>query len=205
MENKLTELQARLKIFGMIFRIGSDLFRAPDFETACGMAVNNPAVLLKFKRATLLEDCGGTLRILAQYGQVAVNPHSEVASRQLALLGQMELVQDKPLRLRRRPEAGTENDPQIQVMLDDLLEEDGELIAFSLPVPAFLGDPGFSLVWLLEYDTPIPAYALTSASLLVHDLGEALFCHRCCGAVSRRRFRRQAPAPEDRRGGTKLA
>lgn len=189
--NKLAELQARLKIFGMIFRIGSDLFRAPDFETACGMAVNNPAVLLKFKRATLLEKAEGTLRILAQYGQVAVNPHSEVAMRQLALLGQAEeIAPDKPLRLRRNPEAGTENDPEIQPLLDDLLEEDGELIAFSLPVPPFLGDPGFSLVWLLEYDTPIPAYAQTSASLLVHDLGEALFCHRCCGAVTRRRFRK---------------
>ena len=194
MENKLSELQARLKIFGMIFRIGSDLFRAPDFDTACGMAVNNPAVLLKFKRATLFEKSDGELRILAQYGQLAVNPHSEVAQTQLALLGHAEFPPDKPLRLRRRPEADTPNDPEVQTLLDALLEEDGELIAFTLPAPEFLGDPGFSLVWLLEYDSPIPAYALTSASLLVHNLGEGLFCHRCCGAVARRRFRRRLSA-----------
>ena len=86
MENKLSELQARLKVFGMIFRIGSDLFRAPDFETAAGMAVNNPVSLLKFKRATLLEKADGRIRVVAQYGQVAVNPHAEVALRQVALL-----------------------------------------------------------------------------------------------------------------------
>lgn len=195
MENKLSELQARLKIFGMIFRIGSDLFHAPDFDTACGMAVNNPAILLKFKRATLLEKSDAGLRILAQYGQLAVNPHSEVAHRQLALFEQAEWPQDKPLRLSRCPEEGAEDrDLELQASLDALLEEDGELIAFSLPAPAFLGDPGFSLIWLLEYDTPIPAYALTSASLLVHSLGEALFCHRCCGAVARRRFRRRLSA-----------
>ena len=195
MENKLSELQARLKIFGMIFRIGSDIFRAPDFDTACGMAVNNPAVLLKFKRATLFEKSEGGLRILAQYGQIAVNPHSEVARTQLELLSGREFSPEKPLRMRRRPEEGAEaRDPETQALLDALLDEDGELIALSLPAPGFLGDPGFSLVWLLEYDSPIPAYALTSASLLTHSLGEGLFCHRCCGAVAHRRFRRRLSA-----------
>ena len=94
MENKLSELQARLKVFGMIFRIGSDLFRAPDFETAAGMAVNNPVSLLKFKRATLLEKADGRIRVVAQYGQVAVNPHAEVALRQVALLSKADFPED---------------------------------------------------------------------------------------------------------------
>ncbi len=191
MENKLSELQARLKVFGMIFRIGSDLFRAADFETAAGMAVNNPAALLKFKRATLLEKTDGKIRVIAQYGQVAVNPHAEVALRQVALLSKAEMPEDKPLRLTRTPEEGAEYLPEVQSALDALLEDGGELIAFQLPAPSFLGDPGFSLIWLLEYDTAIPAYALTSANLLVHSLGEGLFCHRCCSAAGQRRFRKK--------------
>ena len=191
MENKLSELQARLKVFGMIFRIGSDLFRAPDFETAAGMAVNNPASLLKFKRATLLEKADGRIRVIAQYGQVAVNPHAEVALRQVALLSRAELPEDKPLRLTRTPQEGAEYSPEVQNALDGLLEEEGELIAFQLPVPSFLGDPGFSLIWLLEYDSAIPAYALTSANLLIHNLGEGLFCQRCCSASGQRHFRKK--------------
>ena len=194
MENKLSELQARLKVFGMIFRIGSDLFRAPDFETAAGMAVNNPVSLLKFKRATLLEKADGRIRVVAQYGQVAVNPHAEVALRQVALLSKADFPEDKPLRLTRTPEEGTEYLPEVQDALNALLEEGGELIAFQLPAPAFLGDPGFSLIWLLEYDSAIPAYALTSANLLVHNLGEGLFCQRCCSAVGQRRFRKRLSA-----------
>lgn len=191
MENKLAELQARLKVFGMIFRIGSDLFRASDFDTAAGMAVNNPAPLLKFKRATLLEKADGRIRVVAQYGQVTVNPHAEVALRQVALLEKAELQEDKPLRLTRTPADGTEYAPEVQNALDALLEEGGELIAFQLPAPSFLGDPGFALIWLLEYDTAIPAYALTSANLLVHNLGEGLFCQRCCSAVEQRRFHKK--------------
>lgn len=194
MENKLSEMQARLKVFGMIFRIGTDLFRAQDFETAAGMAVNNPAPLLKFKRATLLEKADGRIRVVAQYGQVAVNPHAEVALQQVALLSKAEFPEDKPLRLTRTPAEGMEYLPEVQNALDSLLEEGGELIAFSLPVPNFLGDPGFGLIWLLEYDTAIPAYALTSASLLVHNLGEGLFCQRCCSAVGQRRFRKRLSA-----------
>ena len=194
MENKLSELQARLKVFGMIFRIGSDLFRAPDFETAARMAVNNPASLLKFKRATLLEKADGRIRVIAQYGQVAVNPHAEVALRQVALLSRAELPEDKPLRLTRTPQEGAEYSPEVQNALDGLLEEEGELIAFQLPVPSFLGDPGFSLIWLLEYDSAIPAYALTSANLLIHNLGEGLFCQRCCSASGQRHFRKKLTA-----------
>ena len=194
MENKLSELQARLKVFGMIFRIGSDLFRAPDFETAARMAVNNPASLLKFKRATLLEKADGRIRVIAQYGPVAVNPHAEVALRQVALLSRAELPEDKPLRLTRTPQEGAEYSPEVQNALDGLLEEEGELIAFQLPVPSFLGDPGFSLIWLLEYDSAIPAYALTSANLLIHNLGEGLFCQRCCSASGQRHFRKKLTA-----------
>ena len=39
-----------------------------------------------------------------------------------------------------------------------------------------------------------PAYALTSANLLVHNLGEGLFCQRCCSAVGQRRFRKRLSA-----------
>lgn len=191
MENKLAELQARLKIFGIIFRIGSDLFQAPDFETAAGMAVNNPATLLKFKRATLFEKRDGHSRVLAQYGQIAVNPHSDTVLQQTAMLKHVTVRPDKSCRLQRTLPEGEEARPEeLQRALDALLSENGELLILQLPPPKFISNPGFELLWVLEYDTEIPGYALTSASLLLHNIGDALFCHRCCGVARRIRFRR---------------
>ena len=77
-----SEWAARLKAFGMIIKLGNDLFAAPDFNTACGMAVNSSRALLKFKTSTKLELSGGKARSGAQYAQVASNHNANAALRE---------------------------------------------------------------------------------------------------------------------------
>ena len=67
-----SEWAARLKAFGMIIKLGNDLFAAPDFNTACGIALLRSRALLKFKTSTMLERSGGKARIVSQYAQVAI-------------------------------------------------------------------------------------------------------------------------------------
>lgn len=53
------EWSARLKAFGMIIKLSNDLFAAPDFTTASGIAVNSSRTLLRYKSSTMLEIQGG--------------------------------------------------------------------------------------------------------------------------------------------------
>ena len=43
--DQLQEMAARLKAFGVMMRLGHDLFNAPDFQTAAVMAVNNARLM----------------------------------------------------------------------------------------------------------------------------------------------------------------
>ena len=47
------EWAARLKAMGLMIKVGNDIFTAPDFSTAAGMAVNNSFRLLRFKTSAI--------------------------------------------------------------------------------------------------------------------------------------------------------
>ena len=59
--DQLQEMAARLKAFGVMMRLGHDLFNAPDFQTAAVMAVNNARPVVGFRSSTLLQIRGRTL------------------------------------------------------------------------------------------------------------------------------------------------
>ena len=52
--DQIQEMAARLKAFGVIMRLGHDLFNAADFQTAAVMAVNNARPVVGFASSTLL-------------------------------------------------------------------------------------------------------------------------------------------------------
>ena len=83
--NVLAMLRKLDKNCAFVGKVGNDIFTAPDFETAAGMAVNSSFRLLKFKTAAIAEVSEGRSRIAAQYGQTGVNQHSELSELQNAL------------------------------------------------------------------------------------------------------------------------
>ena len=96
--DQLQEMAARLKAFGVMMRLGHDLFNAPDFQTAAVMAVNNARPLVGFRSSTLLQIRGRKVDILSQYAQPVVNKHSRQAVLQRELLEITGRLEEKPLR-----------------------------------------------------------------------------------------------------------
>ncbi len=182
-----SEWSNRLKAFGMILKLGEDLFAAPDFATACGMAVNSPRALLQFKRAAMLELSGGRARVVAQYAQVAVNRNSDVATLQSSLCERLDLS-ETPLTLSAAD--APDLDPEAGDALSRLLGERERMMIFRLEPPPFLGSVGFRLVWMLEFVDEIPKYAANAAGILARNYGAALYSHRCCRVSARTRLRR---------------
>lgn len=169
--DQLQEMAARLKAFGVMMRLGHDLFNAPDFQTAAVMAVNNARPVVGFRSSTLLQIRGRKVDILSQYAQPVVNKHSRQAVLQRELLetiGQQEEM----------VEISAENADQYGngKAARELCPDNVTLLLIPLKAPPFLKQPAVQLVWLLEFDGKIPPYAMTAAKLLASGYAEALYC-----------------------------
>ncbi len=182
------EWSARLKALGVVIKLGSDLFGAPDFATAAAMAANSSHSLLKFKSSALAEITGGKVRIVGQYGTPVVDEHSEAAEVRRELLERLE-IGDAPLTLRRNNVA--ELDSETGGVLERILEDDDDsLLVLPLSPPQFLGNPGFRLVWLICFSGEVPAFASSMAGVLQFSFAAALYCHRCCRPGTGTRLRK---------------
>ena len=180
------EWSARLKAFGMIIKLSNDLFAAPDFTTASGIAVNSSCTLLRYKSSTMLEIQGGKARVVTPFAQVAVNQSTNEAQAQCALCEHLELT-EKPQVLTL---ADCSNlDQRAGVALSQLIGDRETMMVVMLAPPPFLGKVDFRLVWLLEFPEEVPNFAMNAASILVRNYAEALYCHRCCRASGKVRLR----------------
>lgn len=161
--DRIQELNARIKTFAVMLKFGHDLFNAPGFDDAAVMAVNNTHILLNYKSASLAEVSGGKGRIIAQYAQPSTNPHSRLAVLQSELCAKLEL-----------------NGKPQEFSGEALPAELSGSVYYALPLlpPASLSQQDFRFIWLLEYENEVPAYVRTSAGLLSTTIAEALYFHR---------------------------
>ena len=169
--DQLQEMAARLKAFGVMMRLGHDLFNAPDFATAAVMAVNNARPVVGFRSSTLLQIRGKKVDILSQYAQPVVNKHSRQAVLQRELLeitGQLEEMVE--ITAENADKYGNGN------AVRELCPDGVTMLLVPLKAPPFLKKPAIQLVWLLEFDGKIPPYAMTAAKLLASSYAEALYC-----------------------------
>lgn len=181
------EWSARLKAFGMIIKLSNDLFAAPDFATASGIAVNSSRALLQYKASTMLElQANGSAKVLTAFAHLAVNSASTEAQAQRLLLENLTLT-DKPLLLSLADKEDLT--PEAQNALSELISERETLMVVPLVPPAFLGEVSFRLVWLLVFPDEVPQFALNASSILSRNYGEALYCHRCCRVSGANRLR----------------
>ena len=169
----------RVTALGLIIKLTDDVFRAPDFDTAASLTVNSAHALLRFKSAVLVEVGRDRKQVVAQYGQTELYPHTEQAQYQKALAGALDFSRSPVLLLDREELARMEGAGA--EALGQLLEGDDPILALKMEAPAFIGDPGFYFVWLLEFSGSVPDYARNAASVLARNFGHALFARRCCG------------------------
>ncbi len=162
------ELAARLKAFALMLKYGHDLFGAKDFNDAAALAVSNSRSLLNFRTATLLELSGGKSRVIAQYGQVEVNPHSRLAVLQNKLAESLNFG-DEPLIVTGENGLGAE-----------LAQHDAVYFCLKLTPPANAAETDFVFVWLLEYEKEVPGFVANTAKLLGSSIAEALYYQRLC-------------------------
>lgn len=160
------EASARLKAMAMVVRYGHDLFAAKDFGDAATAVVGNAKALLDYRTSALFEVRSGRATVIAQYAQPEVNPHSAWAVEKGAEI-------ERWLKTRTDGEKGD-------------VAEGGEL-RLLLPLPANTDGADFSFVWVVEYEGEVPAFAATTAKLLVGSAGEALCYQRLCKAGGWRR------------------
>lgn len=184
------EFAARLKAFGMMIKLGSDIFAAPDFDTAAGMTVNSSRSLLKFKSATLVEVSDGKARVVAQYAQMKVNPHADLTRQQSVLCEKLVFLDKEKIRTLKRLDAAELPDAAADA-LTLLLEGEEEMLAVQLQPPSFLGKVDFRLVWLLQFPGAVPNFAMHAVSILMHSYASGLYCHRCCRVPVQQRIRKQ--------------
>ncbi len=182
---QLQEMAARLKAFGVIMRLGHDLFNAADFQTAAVMAVNNARPVVGFRSSTLLRVQDRKAEVVAQYAQANKNVHSRQAVLQRDLLEITGELDDAV-------EISEENADKYGdgAVVRELCPDGTTLLLIPLKAPAFLKNPSFQLVWLLEFEGKVPSYATTSAKLLSASYAEALYCQRLGGFRVRRFGRR---------------
>lgn len=175
--DQLNEMAARLKAFGVIMRLGHDLFGAPDFNTAAAMAVNNARPVVGFRSSALLRLQDRKAELISQYAQVAPNIHSRQAVLQRDLIEMIGELKDVT-------EVGSENADTFQKpeVVRELCPDSVSILLIPLKAPPFLKNPSFQLIWLLEFDGKPPAYALTAAKLLASSFAEALYCQRIGGS-----------------------
>ena len=92
--DQIQEMAARLKAFGVIMRLGHDLFNAADFQTAAVMAVNNARPVVGFASSTLLWVQDKKVDIISQYAQAVTNVNSRQAVLQRDLLEHIGKLDD---------------------------------------------------------------------------------------------------------------
>ena len=178
----------RVTALGLIIKLTDDVFKAPDFDTAASLTVNSSHSLLRFKSAVLVEVGSDRKLVIAQYGQTELYPHSEQAQLQKKLAAALDFSKGPMLLLDRETLAQMEGAGADA--LGQLLEGDDPILALKMEPPAFIGDPGFHFVWLLEFSGTVPDYAKNAASVLARNFGHALFARRCCSmSVKFRRTR----------------
>ncbi len=163
-------LAAKLKAFALMLKYGHDLFEAENFDDAAALAVNNSRLLLNFRTATLLEIDRGKARVVAQYGQSQVNPHSQLAVRQCIFAESLRFTDALHI-------VGRESG-----LPRDLAEHDAVYLCVKPRPPANLGETDFYFVWLLEYEKEVPAYAPNTAKLLASSVADALYYQKLCGS-----------------------
>lgn len=175
----------RVTALGLIIKLTDDVFKAPDFDTAASLTVNSSHSLLRFKSAVLVEVGGEKSQVIAQYGQTELYPHTEQAQLQKVLAQHLDFSENKTHLLTQDYLAEMEG--KGADALAQLLDGNDPILAFKMEPPAFIGDPGFYFVWMLEYSGDIPEYAKNSSSVLARNFAQALFARRCCGKISKLR------------------
>lgn len=182
--DQVNEMAARLKAFGVMMRLGHDLFNAADFSTAAVMAVNNARPVVGFRSSSLLRIQDRHADVLSQYAQTMANVHSHQAVLQRDLI---EIAEDAN-KLTDVIEVSTANADEFGdgSVVRELCPDNISLLLVPLKAPAFLNEPAFRLIWLLEFENKIPAYAMTSAKLLSASYAEALYCQAVGGSRVKR-------------------
>lgn len=175
----------RVTALGLIIKLTDDVFKAPDFDTAASLTVNSSHALLRFKSAVLVEVGPDKKQVIAQYGQTELYPHTEQAQLQKVLAKNIDFSENNMHLLTREYLAAMEG-PGADA-LSQLLEGEDPILAIRMEPPAFVGDPGFYFVWMLEFSGPIPDYAKNSASVLARNFGQALYARRCCSKAGKLR------------------
>ena len=175
----------RVTALGLIIKLTDDVFKAPDFDTAASLTVNSSHSLLRFKSAVLVEVGGEKSQVIAQYGQTELYPHTEQAQLQKVLAQHLDFSENKTHLLTQDYLAEMEG--KGADALAQLLDGNDPILAFKMEPPAFIGDPGFYFVWMLEYSGDIPEYAKNSSSVLARNFAQALFARRCCGKMAKLR------------------
>ena len=175
----------RVTALGLIIKLTDDVFKAPDFDTAASLTVNSSHSLLRFKSAVLVEVGSEKNQVIAQYGQTELYPHTELAQLQ-KILAQSIDFSENPMHLLTR-EYLSYMEGKGADALGQLLDGDDPILAIKMEPPAFIGNPGFHFVWLLEFSGTIPDYARNSASVLARNFAQALFARRCCSKLGKLR------------------
>ncbi len=184
-EQQLQEMAARLKAFGVIMRIGHDLFNAKDFQTAAVMAVNNARPVVGFSSSTLLWKQDRRSDIISQYAQTALNTHTRLAVLQRDLLELAgDITEIVEINASKADEYGDGS------VVRELCPDQTTILLVPLKAPPFLKKPDFQLIWLLEFTDKVPSYAMTAAKLLAAGYAEALYCQRIGGSALRAFARR---------------
>ena len=151
----------RVTALGLIIKLTDDVFKAPDFDTAASLTVNSSHSLLRFKSAVLVEVGSEKTQVIAQYGQTELYPHTEQAQHQKVLAKNIDFSENKVHLLTREYLSFMEG-PGAEA-LGELLDGDDPILAYKMEAPAFMGEPGFYFVWMLEFSGDIPDYAKNSS------------------------------------------
>ena len=147
----------RVTALGLIIKLTDDAFKAPDFDAAAALTVNSSHALLRFKSAVLVEVGSDKAQVIAQYGQTELYPHTEQAQFQKTLAANIDFSENNMHLLTREYLSYMEG--KGADALSQLLEGEDPILAIKLEPPAFVGDPGFYFVWMLEFSGNIPDFA----------------------------------------------
>ena len=157
----------RVTALGLIIKLTDDVFKAPDFDAAAALTVNSSHSLLRFKSAVLVEVGSEKTQVIAQYGQTELYPHTEQARLQKVLASHIDFSENNMHLLTREYLSYMEG--KGAEALSQLLEGDDPILAIRMEPPAFVGDPGFYFVWMLEFSGSVPDYAKNASSVLARN------------------------------------
>ena len=160
------ELAGKLKFFAWIVQFGHDLFRAPDLSAAAAKVVNDTHFVLGFSTASLLETENGKAKIIAQFGQPEVNPHSRLAVLHCRL-AESRSWENEPLEL-----SGENGLPA------ELAENGRHYLCIPLNRSGAWMGSGVGFLLLLEYPGAVPERALLSGKVIAATVAEALHAHK---------------------------